>query len=307
MSYFALNGIQDEIQAQSADMVNYRLPSYGIFSTSLTPQYWFGVPRNTSFSGLSMDVDLVKMHRAAKDNNHEKTINYTKAIGSRYSAMEYLVPELIFSIDTAPVQGISAVKALAIAAAEGQRIYTITQDNLNEALNEINLDADTETEIRNAVNAGKTATAHEAQIIFNNWVGSGYILLDESTGAGAYKIAGGSNGGVLIVVTFALIAAALFLALATTGFGFLMAGFIALAYKEFASNVSKAAKTAKTDEELDRLINEAAFIAIMKTLLALLGPAAKALGADFMAIKLLLSGALTICSLSTFCTMIFVC
>ncbi|MFL0798773.1 MAG: transglutaminase domain-containing protein, partial [Cellvibrionaceae bacterium] len=194
MSYFALNGIQDEIQAQSADMVNYRLPSYGIFSTSLTPDYWFGVPRNTSFSGLSMDVDLVKLHRAAKDNDHEKTINYTKAIGSRYSAMEHLVPEQMFSTPEAPAQGISAVKALAIAAAEGQRVYTITQENLNEALSAINLSAETETEIRNAVNVGKTATAHEAQITFGDWVGSGYLLIDEQTGAGAYKIAGGSNG-----------------------------------------------------------------------------------------------------------------
>ncbi len=197
MSYFALNGIQDEIQAQSANMVNYRLPSYGIFSTSLTPQYWFGVPRNTSFSGLSMDVDLIKMHRAAKDNNHEKTINYTKAVGSRYSAMEHLVPEQMFSTPEAPAEGISAVKALAIAAAEGQRVYTITQENLNEALAAINLSAETETEIRNAVNVGKTATAHESQITFGNWVGSGYLLIDEQTGAGAYKIAGGSNGGLL--------------------------------------------------------------------------------------------------------------
>ncbi|MFL0798419.1 MAG: hypothetical protein K6L73_13130 [Cellvibrionaceae bacterium] len=195
MSYFALNGIQDEIQAQSANMVNYRLPSYGIFSTSLAPDYWFGVPRNTSFSGLSMDVDLIKMHRVAKDNDNQKTINYTKAVGSRYSAMEHLVPEQMFSTAEAPAQGISAVKALAIAAAEGQRVYTITQDNLNEALAAINLSADTEAEIRNAVNAGKTATAHESQITFGNWVGSGYLLIDEQTGAGAYKIAGGSNGG----------------------------------------------------------------------------------------------------------------
>ncbi|MFL0798742.1 MAG: sugar-binding protein [Cellvibrionaceae bacterium] len=197
MSYFALNGIQDEIQAQSANVVNYRLPSYGIFSTSLTPQYWFGVPRNTSFSGLSMDVDLVKLHRSAKDNDHQKTINYTKAVGSRYSAMEHLVPEQTFSTAEAPAQGISAVKALAIAAAEGQKVYTITQANLNEALNAINLSSETEAEIRNAVNAGKTATAHESQITFNNWVGSGYLLIDEQTGAGAYKIAGGSNGSWL--------------------------------------------------------------------------------------------------------------
>ncbi|MFL0798418.1 MAG: chloride channel protein [Cellvibrionaceae bacterium] len=226
MSYFALNGIQDEIQAQSANMVNYRLPSYGIFSTSLTPQYWFGVPRNTSFSGLGMDVDLVKLHRVAKDNDHEKTINYTKAIGSRYSAMEHLVPEQMFSTPEAPAQGISAVKALAIAAAEGQRVYTITQANLNEVLAAVNLSADTETEIRNAVNAGKTATAHEAQITFGNWVGSGYLLIDEQTGAGAYKIAGGSNGAYLMIGGLALLLVFGVFAISTGGVG----GLFALAF-----------------------------------------------------------------------------
>lgn len=51
-----------------------------------------------------------------------------------------------------------------------------------------------ESEIRNAVNAGRIATAHEQQIRFNDWVGSGYLLIDPATGAGAYKIAVGGNG-----------------------------------------------------------------------------------------------------------------
>ncbi|WP_461522074.1 hypothetical protein [Porticoccus sp.] len=48
--------------------------------------------------------------------------------------MEYLVPEQMFSTDEAPAQGISAVKAIAQAAAEGQRIYTITSSNLYTAM-----------------------------------------------------------------------------------------------------------------------------------------------------------------------------
>jgi len=197
MSYFALNDVQEEIQAQSADMVTYRLPSYGIFSTSLQPQYWFGIPRNTSFSGLSMDVDRVTFHGAAKDNSKATRVNFTQASGARLSAMEHLVPEQMFSTPESPAHGISAVKALAIAAAKGQKIWMITQDNLELALSSINLSAEVESEIRNSVLTGSIATAHEAQLHYHGWVGSGYLLIDPQTGAGAYKIAGGDKGGFL--------------------------------------------------------------------------------------------------------------
>lgn len=199
MSYFALNDVQEEIQAQSADMVTYRLPSYGIFSTSLQPQYWYGIPRNTSFSGLNMDVDRVMFHGAAKDNSKETRIAFTKANGSRLSAMEHLVPEQMFSTPDAPAHGISAVKALAIAAAEGQRIWTITKENLDLALDNTNLGTEVENEIRNSVLAGNVATAHENRLNYHGWVGSGYLLVDPSTGAGAYKISGGANGGELVL------------------------------------------------------------------------------------------------------------
>lgn len=200
MSYFALNDVQDEIQAQSADMVTYRLPSYGIFSTTLQPQYWFGVPRNTSFSGLTMDVDAVTFHGAAKSGDRSEKINFTRASGARLSAMEHLVPEQMFSTEENPAHGISAVKALAIASAEGQKIWTITQSNLNEALAAINLGVEVENEIKNSVLSGNVVTAHENQLSYQGWVGSGYLLIDPKNGAGAYKIAGGYSGGFLSIV-----------------------------------------------------------------------------------------------------------
>ncbi|QEY16814.1 hypothetical protein D0C16_13040 [Cellvibrio sp. KY-GH-1] len=108
--------------------------------------------------------------------------------------MNHLVPEQMFSTETDKAQGISAVKALAIASQQGQKIWTINQSNLDLALSRINLGADAENDIRNAVYAGKIATAHEARINFNGWIGEGYILMDPNTGAGGYMISGGGNG-----------------------------------------------------------------------------------------------------------------
>lgn len=144
-----------------------------------------------------MDVDHLAVQVSAKNNDPQARLGYVQASGVRASAMEHLVPEQMFSTPEAPAQGISAVKALSIASAEGQKIWTITQSNLDAALSSIQLDAETETEIRQSVLAGKVATAHELPINLNDWVGEGYLLVDPRTGAGAYKIAGGANGGTL--------------------------------------------------------------------------------------------------------------
>ena len=99
----------------------------------------------------------------------------------------------------APAQGISAVKALAIASAQGQKIWTISQNNLETAMAALQLDADSKAEIRAGVLAGNVVTAHEKPINFNGWVGEGYTIIDPQTGAGAYKIAGGGNGAIVVV------------------------------------------------------------------------------------------------------------
>ncbi|HUH57227.1 MAG TPA: sugar-binding protein, partial [Pseudomonadales bacterium] len=132
---------------------------------------------------------------AHKDNNHEQRVNYNRTSGARLSAMEHLVPEQLFSTSENPAHGISAVKAIQLAAAEGQKIWTITQANLNTALANIALDNDIKNDIRNAVYAGKEVTTHEKFVNFYGKTSAGYIILDPTTGAGAYMISSGENGG----------------------------------------------------------------------------------------------------------------
>ncbi|MGI5308375.1 hypothetical protein [Rheinheimera sp. WS51] len=124
-------------------------------------------------------------------------IDYIKGVGYRLSAMEHIVPEQMFSTEAKQAHGISAVKALAIASNQGQKIWQIDQRNLNVALAAINVDADIESEITAAVYAGKVATVHEAPVNFEGGTNVGYLLIDPNTGAGAYKISGGANGGFL--------------------------------------------------------------------------------------------------------------
>jgi hypothetical protein len=163
-----------------------------------TPQYWYGIPRNVELGGLTMDVDLMMKYQVDESNDYEKFLAYNQAQGARMSAMEHLVPEQMFSTEDNPAHGISAVKALQIAAAEGQKIWTITSANVDLAATNLTLPVDVITEIRNSAAAGMEITAHEQPVDFYGSSQVGYIILDPATGAGAYKIGGGENGGEII-------------------------------------------------------------------------------------------------------------
>ncbi|WP_165794487.1 hypothetical protein [Kinneretia aquatilis] len=97
-------------------------------------------------------------------------------------------------------QGISAVKALALAAAQGQRIYTITQkvfqDNLGLVTSHLSAHSwDTRQRVQQALEAGQEVTIHQRPVMQDGWAGAGFVLLDPETGAGRYLIEGGGNGG----------------------------------------------------------------------------------------------------------------
>jgi len=51
------------------------------------------------------------------------------------------------------------------------------------------------SEIEQAINQGKEVITHTDAVSVPGYSGAGYIILDPITGDGAYKIAGGENGG----------------------------------------------------------------------------------------------------------------
>ncbi len=53
----------------------------------------------------------------------------------------------------------------------------------------------TRSRVQQALDAGHEVTIHERPITESGWKGAGYTLIDPTTGAGAYLIDGGSNGG----------------------------------------------------------------------------------------------------------------
>ncbi|MCC7516578.1 MAG: hypothetical protein IT470_04475 [Pseudomonadales bacterium] len=199
LGWFALNNVQDETMSRQMGVVYYQAPSYGIFQTKLSTHFWFGVPRNVSISGVVMDVDSYLVNVSSRDDDEVNRKYFVRMSGSRGSAMEHLIPEGIYSTSDGAAHGVSAVKSLQLAAAEGQKIYTITQANVETALAAINLSTDIKAEIRSAAYAGKEIITQERYVSYAGSTSAGYIILDPQTGEGAYLIEGGEDGGYLVI------------------------------------------------------------------------------------------------------------
>ena len=232
--YFAAMQSHGIIAASQAKMIDLPALSYGLFHAQVRPNKLYGLlTTGITMEGLNIDVGHLRHIRWTQDDNPESAINnkpelttggrtaahnrwiaYNKMRGQYGSAMEHAIPEQFWvnknqcsyldengqikNPSLQPCQeAISAVKAIAIAQNEGQKIYTINKDNAATALPKLQLSGTVGQEIKNAIEAGKEVSFHEKAISAHGWSGQGYIIVDPETGAGAYLIEGRGNGGIL--------------------------------------------------------------------------------------------------------------
>ena len=234
--YYAAIQSHGAIASSQAQMFDRPALSYGLFHAQVRPNKLYGiVTTGITFQGLNMDIGHLRSIRWVKDDNPQSPINakpeltangksaaqnrwiaYNKLRGQYNSAMEHAVPEQFwvdksqcqYTDETGTIknptmadcaQAVSAVKAIAIAQAEGQRIYTINQSNAATALSKLPVGGTMGAEIRSAIEAGKEVTFHERGINAHGFSGYGYIITDPDTGGGAYLIEGKGNGGSLLL------------------------------------------------------------------------------------------------------------
>jgi hypothetical protein len=238
-SYFASLQSHGAIASAQAQMIDRPALSYGLFHAQVRPNKLYGiVTTGITFQGLNMDIGHLRHTRWVKNDDPQAAINakpeltangktaaqnrwiaYNKLRGQYSSAMEHAVPEQLW-VDKSQcrytdeqgqisnptlaecAQGISAVNAIAIAQAAGQRIYTINQSNAATALPRLPLGGTVGQEITSAVQAGKEVTFHERAINAHGFSGYGYVITDPETGAGAYMIEGRGNGGWMDLVNW---------------------------------------------------------------------------------------------------------
>ncbi|MDP2830235.1 MAG: transglutaminase domain-containing protein, partial [Sulfuricellaceae bacterium] len=197
--YFGAVDSLGRLSQSTANTIDLPGLSYGLFHAVVAPMKTFGVVMSVTFPGVMMDIGHLRHLRVAKDNDTQNWINYNRMRGQQQSVLEATVPEQFFTDPGAAnkPEGVSAAKIIAIAAAQGQKIFTITSANAAAALPQIQQSASVMAEIQNALNAGNEVTVSEKPVTVAGWTGAGYIVIDPATGVGGYLIEGRANGGWL--------------------------------------------------------------------------------------------------------------
>jgi hypothetical protein len=91
-------------------------------------------------------------------------------------------------------ESVSAIKLLGLANQQNVPIYIIDSEN-SQRVDELSISSYDKQDIRNLINAGRKVLVPQSDVQHVNYSGIGYIALDLQTGAGAYMISGGYNGG----------------------------------------------------------------------------------------------------------------
>ena len=184
---------------QQTSKVHEVIIGFGTFGSEVGISSRFGLATGIKAGGIGLDIPMTKVV-IADNNNKQAFLNYRLQAGMIASSLEHQTPEQMYNTDPAnPVQGISTMKALALANAEGQKIYTITQANINEVLPKIQASSLAKGDISSSVNAGKTVTVHEREVSVPGWTGTGYMVTDPVNGDGAYLISGGGGMEALLI------------------------------------------------------------------------------------------------------------
>lgn len=231
-SYFLSVQRHGFIAASQAQMYDAPALSYGLLHMQAQPNKLYGkLTTGVTLGGVGIDIGHLRHVRWVLDDDaasainalpangkqsaaHSRWIAYNQMRGLYSSAMEHMILEEYW-VDYAQcryasiegqiqnpdrpdcVQAISAVKAIAIAQQQGQRIYAITPANASNAFAQLRLPDVVQTDVRAAVLSGKTVQVHEKPVSASGWKGVGYVISDPSTGAAAYLISGGYNGGIV--------------------------------------------------------------------------------------------------------------
>ncbi len=193
LSYWGeLDGFNKTTASQTRVSV-IRHPSEGLAAAKVTPTFLFGAPNKASYNSRTLDIAQDLQTAIHQGGDGQRAFSYFTQAGIQSSALEGLIFDQLFGGNLG--DGISAVRILELANAQGIPIYHINASNVGTILPLLQVSNQVKSSIQDAISAGKFVQAPKQDITHNGWRGVGYIVQDPASGAGAYLISGGLAGG----------------------------------------------------------------------------------------------------------------
>jgi hypothetical protein len=191
LTYWTAHDSFDYFAATALAVRAVRLPSVAIVKAGLEPRYFFGIARTASYSGRTLDARRVSV--AAVSASADSLRAFMIQSGTQGSQWEASSFNVLFSGPQG--KALSSTEYLTYAALQGVPIHAVTAANLEAVLPLLQVSAAVREDIVNSSQAGFLALVPQRDINVRGELGIGYILLDQQTGAGAYLLEGGLNGG----------------------------------------------------------------------------------------------------------------
>ena len=188
--YFAQVDIADTIAADMYDVAVTRSLSEGITGYEVQTSSLYGMVTGISEGSLYIDVDTDSHSVVSLVGEEDVPRQYMISTGMVSSLYESTVWEEITGY-----KSVSTISILSKAQEENIDILLISGANLDTEIEKLNTDETTKQNVINAVNSGKIVTIPSEDVTIGGWSGTGYIVTNPETGAGAYMISGGLNGG----------------------------------------------------------------------------------------------------------------
>lgn len=164
------------------------------FELEITTTSIFGLENTKLNDNGYFVIDVIgQSYNTVSLNNDEESLKLYKASsGMSSSALENTIWRQVTGI-----QSISTTRILERAEAENIDILMISSANANIELPKIKnvIDNDSYNEILNDINNNQIITIPSQLININGWTGTGYIIMDGTTGNASYKITDNLNGG----------------------------------------------------------------------------------------------------------------
>jgi len=196
-AYFAdLDQLLD-VRSKTEGMLSQRLPSAVLSRSTLAVREVFGVVLQAGAGSLALDelrgVGVLASRHGARD----KAAGFALSAALDAGAYSHLIGEQLFSSADEPVVGISPVRVLAQALADGIPVYTITSANAAGVLPLLQLDQELKLSIEAAVHAGFVTLAPASPVTVAGWTGGACLIVDPATGDTTGLLSGGYQGAVL--------------------------------------------------------------------------------------------------------------
>lgn len=187
MVYFGTVDANGALFQRTAGVLEQRMPSWGRAVAPAVPQMVFGVVNKVSFPGVTLDIDRLSNAVVAKEGGLAAPA-YIRQSNQRNAAYAHVVLDKLHTSAARPGQAVSAVRALATAAAQTQPVYALTAANIAAILPGLALGQRDKSDIENAVGAGYKALLARDAVSVGAWNGRALMTEDSATGAGAYRV-----------------------------------------------------------------------------------------------------------------------